>query len=109
MSETAVPSVPPPRQQQESKTAKKKKAKAEAPAKQNAPSDGETGTAQVASEGTANGVDSAYESPYLKELYKLVYNWDETTALPRLRANALFQEHPQHQEEAGKYPFISAL
>ncbi len=68
MSETAVASVPPPQQQQESKSAKKKKAKAEAPAKPNAPSDGET--AHVATEGPTNGADSAYESPYLKELYK---------------------------------------
>lgn len=109
MSETAALSVPPPQQQQESKSAKKKKAKAEAPVKHNAPSEGETGTVQVASEGTVNGADSAYESPYLKELYKLVYNWDETTAMPGLRANALPQEHPQYQEEAGKYPFIPAL
>ena len=59
--------------QVESKSAKKKKAKAEIPNKDtSAPSDGDTGGGQATTEGTTNGADGAYESPYLKELYKYV-------------------------------------
>lgn len=55
----------------ESKSAKKKKAKAEAAAAASAAS------SPAVAEGTADAPDSAigdglYESPYLKELYKLV-------------------------------------
>ena len=57
--------------QSESKSAKKKKAKAEATARsQEAPPENEATAAQTAVDSTANGVDGAYESPYLKELYK---------------------------------------
>lgn len=62
--------------QTESKTGKKKKSKAEVPANaSNAPSttpSAEVGVAATATEGTTNGVEGSYESPYMKELYKLV-------------------------------------
>lgn len=55
----------------ESKSAKKKKAKAEAAAPSPAaPPEPETTMGQTAADGTTNGGDGAYESPYLKELYK---------------------------------------
>lgn len=55
----------------ESKSAKKKKAKAEATAQpQIATPEPEATAGQTATDGTANGVDGTYESPYLKELYK---------------------------------------
>lgn len=62
-----------PHAQPESKSAKKKKAKAEVSAKASSvPSDGDAGAAPPAADATTNGADSAYESPYLKELYKYV-------------------------------------
>lgn len=60
-----------PHTQPESKSAKKKKAKAEISAKASSvPSDGDAGAALPATDATTNGADSAYESPYLRELYK---------------------------------------
>jgi hypothetical protein len=58
----------------ESKSKKKKQAKAEVPANasnetSNAPS-GDVGAGATAAEGTTNGAEGSYESPYLKELYK---------------------------------------
>ena len=67
---TAIASMPPPQQQQESKSAKKKKTKAESSAKPSVPSEPEPVIASAATEATTNGADGAYESPYLKELYK---------------------------------------
>lgn len=61
-----------PQAQFESKSAKKKKAKAEIPKDTSPPLDGDTGGGQATTEGTINGIDGAYESPYLKELYKYV-------------------------------------
>lgn len=59
----------------ESKSRKKKQAKTEVPANasentSNAPS-GDVGAGATAADGTTNGVEGNYESPYLKELYKL--------------------------------------
>lgn len=55
----------------ESKSAKKKKAKAEATARSpSATAEHEATAGQTSTDGTANGIDSSYESPYLKELYK---------------------------------------
>lgn len=62
-----------PHAQPESKSAKKKKAKAEVSAKGSSlPSDGDAGAAQPPADAATNGADGAYESPYLKELYKYV-------------------------------------
>ena len=62
-----------PHAQPESKSAKKKKAKAEISAKASSvPSDGDAGAPPPAADVTTNGADGAYESPYLKELYKYV-------------------------------------
>ena len=55
----------------ESKSAKKKKAKAEAPAQSSAATP-EPDAAGGLNDGATNGADGAYESPYLKELYKYV-------------------------------------
>jgi hypothetical protein len=64
---------PVPQSQQESKSAKKKKAKAEASAKgSSVPPDSDTGAVQPPMDAPTNGADGAYESPYLKELYKYV-------------------------------------
>lgn len=58
---------------QESKSAKKKKAKAEAAVKDTTvQSNLESETIKPNVENIANGVDGAYESPYMKELYKYV-------------------------------------
>lgn len=55
----------------ESKSAKKKKAKGEATAQPPIASPEPEATAgQTATDGNTNGLDGAYESPYLKELYK---------------------------------------
>ncbi|KAL6720214.1 hypothetical protein ACLMJK_002135 [Lecanora helva] len=60
--------------QSESKSAKKKKAKAQAAAQTPATAPEPEATAgQTATDGT-NGADGAYESPYLKELYKNIRN-----------------------------------
>ncbi len=69
MSSTAVAN---PAAQQPSKSARKKKGKADAPAKvPTAPTETETGgDSPVATEGATNGADGAYESPYLKDLYR---------------------------------------
>ena len=57
--------------QSESKSAKKKKAKAQAVGQSTTTAPEPEATAgQTATEGTTNGVDGSYESPYLKELYK---------------------------------------
>ncbi len=62
---------PQPSSHSESKSAKKKKAKAEATAQPPiAPPEPEATAGQTAPDGTTNGVEGAYESPYLKELYK---------------------------------------
>lgn len=62
---------PQPSSHSESKSAKKKKAKAEATAQPpTAPPEPDAAAGQTATDGTTNGVDGAYESPYLKELYK---------------------------------------
>lgn len=73
MSSTVISNPP---TQNESKSAKKKKAKAEVPANasgatSNTPS-AEVGAGATPTEGTTNGVEGSYESPYMKELYKLV-------------------------------------
>lgn len=69
MSSIAVANPAP---QQPSKSARKKKGKADAPAKlPTAPAEAETGgDSPVAMEGATNGADDAYESPYLKDLYR---------------------------------------
>lgn len=69
MSSTAVAN---PAAQQPSKSARKKKGKADAPAKvPTASAETETGgDSPVAMEGATNGADGAYESPYLKDLYR---------------------------------------
>ena len=55
----------------ESKSARKKKAKAEAPIQATAsPTEPESGTGQTTADGAVAGADAAYESPYIKELYK---------------------------------------
>jgi len=61
-----------PAAQQPSKSARKKKGKADAPAKvPTAPAETENGgDSPVAMEGATNGADGAYESPYLKDLYR---------------------------------------
>ncbi|KAL8938298.1 MAG: hypothetical protein Q9211_003276 [Gyalolechia sp. 1 TL-2023] len=60
---------------QESKSAKKKKAKAEAAVKDTtAQSNAESENVKPNVENTANGADGAYESPYMKELYKSIRN-----------------------------------
>lgn len=57
--------------QAQSKSAKKKKAKAEAASQlPAAAAEFEATAGQTATDGTTNGVDGSYESPYLKELYK---------------------------------------
>ena len=58
----------------ESKSAKKKKAKAEAEASARPPSAAaeQEAPAGQTTDATPNGIDSTYESPYLKELYKYV-------------------------------------
>lgn len=67
----ALSSIPP--TQPESKSAKKKKAKADVLAKgSSVQSDGDTGLGQASADVATNGADGAYESPYLKELYKYV-------------------------------------
>lgn len=67
----AAVSNPTPQAVPESKTAKKKKAKAEVIARDsNVQCDGETSNGHGPHDPTLNGVDGAYESPYLKELYK---------------------------------------
>ena len=97
MSSTTISNPP---SQTESKSAKKKRAKAEGAA--NASSNAsntpvpETGTAPAAPEGTTNGVEGSYESPYMKELYKLgalyinavatsslISDWQLTCVFPR--------------------------
>ena len=86
----AVASMPPQQQQQESKSAKKKKAKAENSAKASPPPVADTAAAPEATEGTTNDVDGAYESPYLKELYKSVTKLAGTNQrTSRLRTNTL--------------------
>ena len=72
----------------ESKSKKKKQAKAEVPANasnetSNAPS-GEVGAGATPAEGTTNGVEGNYESPYLKELYKL----DRLSYISELKAGS---------------------
>lgn len=69
MSATAVSN---PTAQQPSKSARKKKGKADAAAKgPSAPVDTEAGgDSPLAAEGTTNGADGTYESPYLKDLYR---------------------------------------
>lgn len=59
-----------PQPQLESKTAKKKKAKSEAAKQINAVPEAESAVPAAPVEPTANGADTTYESPYLKELYK---------------------------------------
>ena len=57
--------------QSESKSARKKKAKAEAASQQpGVAPESEATAGQTAVESATNGADGAYESPYLKELYK---------------------------------------
>lgn len=79
MSSTAVSN---PAAQQSSKSARKKKGKSDAPAKTpTAPADTETGgDSPGAMEGATNGADGAYESPYLKDLYRYDHaraeSWD---------------------------------
>lgn len=61
----------------ESKSAKKKKTKADVIAKEpHVQSEGETGNGQGLNEAVSNGADGAYESPYLKELYKYATSQD---------------------------------
>ena len=65
-----------PPMRQESKSAKKKKAKAEGPAKEaTAQPEVDAGATKSNVDGSTNGVDGAYESPYLKELYKYILHW----------------------------------
>lgn len=90
----------------ESKSKKKKQAKAEVPANasnetSNAPS-GDVGAGATAAEGTTNGVEGSYESPYLKELYKLdshtiLGSWREKDfilSVARKANNLCMQEYP---------------
>ena len=57
---------------QQSSRARKKKAKSEAPT-QAAPAPPEAEAASGSADAVTNGSDGAYESPYIKELYKYVY------------------------------------
>lgn len=59
-----------PQPQPESKSAKKKKAKSEAAKQTIAVPEAEAATPVAPVEPSANGTDTTYESPYLKELYK---------------------------------------
>lgn len=59
-----------PQPQPESKSAKKKKAKSEAAKQTIAVPEAEATTPAAPVEPSANGADTTYESPYLKELYK---------------------------------------
>ena len=83
----AVASMPPAQQQQESKSAKKKKAKAETSAKASPSPVMEIAPAPEATEGATNGTDGAYESPYLKELYKCVSEKLRRNDILMLRTN----------------------
>ncbi|KAK5015286.1 hypothetical protein LTR60_002324 [Cryomyces antarcticus] len=69
----------------ESKSARKKKAKAEAAAKQSegptSSSTPEPGAESSAQEAKSNGIDSAYESPYIKELYKNIRSVNKKLSL----------------------------
>lgn len=56
---------------QQSSRARKKKAKSEAPT-QSAPALPEAEAASGSADAVTNGSDGAYESPYIKELYKYV-------------------------------------
>ena len=63
MSATAVDTT------QQSKRSRKKKANAEAPGQSAlTPADAEAGNGNI--DAATNGADGAYESPYIKELYK---------------------------------------
>lgn len=70
----SAPTTSNPPVQNESRSAKKKKAKAEVPVTvPSAPSttpSAEVGAGQAAAEPSTNGADGAFESPYIKELYK---------------------------------------
>ncbi|KAK5140160.1 hypothetical protein LTR04_003130, partial [Oleoguttula sp. CCFEE 6159] len=69
----------------ESKSARKKKAKAEAAAKQSegptSSSTPEPGAESSAQEAKSNGIDSAYESPYIKEVYKNIRSVNKKLSL----------------------------
>ncbi|SLM34334.1 hypothetical protein LPUS_03083 [Lasallia pustulata] len=74
----SAPTTSNPPVQNESRSAKKKKAKAEVPVTvPSAPSttpSAEVGAGQAAAEPSTNGADGAFESPYIKELYKNIRN-----------------------------------
>lgn len=59
-----------PQPQPESRSAKKKKAKSEAAKQTIAVPEAEAAPPAALVEPSANGADTIYESPYLKELYK---------------------------------------
>lgn len=64
---------------QESKSAKKKKAKAEAAVKDTTTQPNVISeNAKFNAEIMANGADGAYESPYMRELYKYVLGTDDS-------------------------------
>ena len=91
-----------PQSRPESKSAKKKKAKAEAPAQPSAATpEPDAAAGHTATDGTTNGADGAYESPYLKELYKYVTH-RATVVTSQWLTRFFPQKHSQHQEEIGK-------